>query len=292
MMFFGTQSCSGIASTVPPPAAPTPLPRSSPIPGGQLDLSQMEVEEWASTSLDGTWTAVGLIAFPKQNRSGQLAYVHLTIFRSDAKMRWSIIDGWQEIGLGFPRPVPLRWSHDGRYFYFSHFVIPDGCSVFDDLSDVQRVDLRDGSIAELLPLSAMGLALAPDETRVAYVGYGDRGLILKDLAAGSEEEIKIDPGGNYEAGNLLWSPDGKSLALTLATSPCEGSREVSKNIWARSTSILLVNATTLEQRILVKEDSRLFIGVEWTEPGRITLKASDDSLWYLDVNTGELIKAN
>src|ERR1044071_1843656 len=106
MMFFGTQSCSGIASTVPSPAKSTPLPPSSPIPDRELDLSQMEIEEWASTSSDGTWRAVWLLSFPKPNMSGQLAYVRLTIFREDASAHWRVIDGWQEIGLGFPRPVP------------------------------------------------------------------------------------------------------------------------------------------------------------------------------------------
>jgi hypothetical protein len=222
LALFAVQGCGRAASIAEATGSPTDAQVASKAASHEFDLSQMDVEEWASTSPDGTWTAVGLLSFPKPNTNGQRAYVRLTIFREDATAHWRVIDGWQEIGLGFPRPVPLRWSHDGRYFYFSHFVIPDGCSVFDDLSDVQRVDLRDGSIAELLPLSAMGLALAPDETRVAYVGYGDRGLILKDLAAGSEKEIKIDPGRNYEAGNLLWSPDGKSLALTLATVPVRG----------------------------------------------------------------------
>jgi len=271
--------------------AETPLVATQEKPDSPLDLSKMSVDEWASTSPDGRWVAVGLVAFPKENIGGQLAYISLMIFSVEGKTHWTIIDKWQEMGLGFPIPVPLKWSQDGKHFYFTHRVTPDGCSAFALLTDLQQVNLEDGAVDDLLPDPALALALAPDEAQVAYIGYGDRGLILKDLITGEERETKIDPGKDFNAGNILWSPDEDALALTLAINPCTGDYGLSKTVWAESTTILWVDAKTLQQKDLVKEDPRLFITLEWNEPGRITIADGEgNSAWYLNVNTGEITR--
>jgi hypothetical protein len=251
----------------------------------------MNVQEWASTSVDGRWVAAGLVAFPKENIGGQLAYVRLMIFSVDGKNHWTIVDEWQEIGLGFPMPQSLGWSQDHKSFYFTHRVIPDGCSVFPFLIDLQRVNLTDGTVTELLPQSALTLALAPDEGQVAYIGYGERGLVLRDLVTGEERETEIDPGKDFNAGDIRWSPDGKSLALTLAINPCTGEYGASKTVWAKSTTILWVDVETLQQKILINEDPRLFIIWEWNEPEKITIVDGEENfLWYLDVSSKEITK--
>jgi hypothetical protein len=261
------------------------------ISNNRLDLPSMNVQEWASTSLDGKWVAVGLVTFPKENIGGQFAYVRLMIFSVDGKTHWTIIDQWQESGLGFPIPEPLRWSSDYNHFYFTHRVMPGGCSVFPFLTDLQQVDLADGTVTELLPQSAVTLALAPDESRVAYIGYGERGLVLRNLATGEERETKVNPGKDFDIGNILWSPDGNALVLTLAINPCTGVYGLSKTVWAESTTILWVDAETLQQKVLVKEDPRLFITWEWNEPEKITIVDGEESaLWHLDVNTGEITR--
>jgi hypothetical protein len=253
----------------------------------QLDLSQMNVDEWASTSPDGKWVVTSIVAFPKDTSGIQQAYVRMMIFSADGKTYWTIFDKWEELGLGFPAPAPLKWSQDGKHFYFTHRVIPDGCSAFSLLTDLQQVNLADGTVTELLPPSAVTLALAPDQLQVAYIGQGDRGLILKDLGTGEERETKIDIDKEFDAGNILWSPDGNALALTLAINPCTGEYGISKTVWAESTSILWVDAETLQQKILVEEDRRWFITWEWTEPGKITITdGQENSIWHLDVNTG------
>ncbi len=255
---------------------------------GQVDLSKMTVDEWASTSPDGAWVAAGLVAFPKENIGGQQAYIRLMIFSIDGKTHWVIIDEWQEIGLGFPSPVPLQWSKDGKYFYFTHRVTPDGCSAFPFLTDLQQVNLQNGILETLLPDPALALALSPDDSQVAYFSGG---LILRDLISGEKREIKIDPGYVFDAGNIVWSPDSKSLTLTLAINPCAGVYGISKTVWAESTTILLVDVKTLEQKILIKEDPRLFVTVEWNKPDKITITdGEENSLWYLNINTGEITR--
>lgn len=309
------QSCAGIASPTPLPVAateteiitptattvPQPIDTETAIPptllateelsNSQKDLSQMNVNEWASTSPDGKWVAVGLFAFPKANIGGQLDYTRLVIFSVEENTRWTIIDQWEEMGLGFPVPEPLKWSQDGKYFYFTHRVIPDGCSAFPLLTDLQQVNLANGTVTELLPPSATALALAPDESQVAYVGQGERGFVLRDLVTGEERETQIDPGKEFDAGNILWSPDGKAVALTLAINPCTGPYGVSKTVWADSTTILLVDVETLQQTVLVKEDPRWFITWEWNEPERIiVVGGQEDGVWYLNINTREITR--
>lgn len=272
---FITQGCVGIASTTPSGSPNTE----------QLDLSQMNVQEWASTSPDGKWLATGLVAFPKENIGGQRAYVRLMIFRVDGKIRWTIIDEWQDINQGFPIPAPLKWSRDGQHFYFTHRVTPDGCSALPFLGDLQQVDLDTGRVENLLDDSALTLALSPDDSQVAYFG---REFVVRDLATGEERGTRLEPGKEFNAGNIVWSPDGSVLVLTLAIHPCTGPYGVSKTVWAESTSLVWVDANTLQQRVLIEEDPRLFIPVEWDKPEQIVITdGEENSLWYLDVKTGE-----
>ncbi|HUE98718.1 MAG TPA: hypothetical protein VMN99_05660 [Anaerolineales bacterium] len=216
----------------------------------------------------------------------------LMIFSADGKTHWTIFDEWKEIGLGFPFPAPLKWCQDGRHFYFTHRVSPDGCSAFAFLTNLQRADLEDGTVEELIPHAAVSLALAPDESKVAYVGYGNRGLVHKDFMTADERETRIDPGKDFNAGNIVWSPDGRSLALTLAINPCTGGGYgVSETVWSESTTILWVDAETLQQKILIEEDARLFITVEWNELNKIVITdGEENSIWHLDVNTGEITR--
>lgn len=287
------QACPATSPASLPTSVSFTEPAVTNIPENQLDLSTMYVQEWASTSPDGKWVAVGLFAFPKENIGGQLDYTRLMIFSVEENTRWAIIDKWEEMGLGFPVPEPLKWSQDGKNFYFTHRVSPDGCSAFPFFTDLQRVRLENGSVDKLLPHPATTLALSPDESKVAYGTYRDLEMVVifRDLATGKEQEVRIDPGKDAQAGNLIWSPDGAFLALTLAIHPCEGEYGVSKTVWAQSTSIIQVNAATLEQKVLVQEDPRLFITWEWNESGTITtVDGKENSIWHLDVDTGEITR--
>jgi hypothetical protein len=266
----------------------------SPTSTHQVDLSQMSVQEWSSTSPDGKWVAVGLVAFPKGDTGVQQAYVRLMIFSADRNSQWTIIDEWKETGLGFPSPAPLKWSQDNQSFYFTYRAIPDGCSVFTYLTDLQRVNLETGSVEDLLPNPSIALALSPDDSQVAYsyfYGQPEMGLALRDLTTGEEQATKIDPGKEFGAGNILWAPDGESFVLTLAINPCTGEYGRSKTVWAESTTILLIDAKTLQQKILIKEDPRLFITWEWNELNKIVITdGEENSIWHLDANTGEVTR--
>ena len=276
------------------PPSVTTTPEVTPSPTAQLNLSQMIVDEWSSTSPDGKWVAVGLVAFPKENIGGQQAYVRLMIFDVDGKAQRTIIDQWQEMDLGFPMPMPLKWSQDGKHFYFTHRVYPDGCSAFPFLTDLQQVNLENGGMKDLLPDQAVDVALSPDDTKVVYsyfFGQPEMGLAVRDLVTGDEEETTVNPGKEFHAGNIVWSREGDAFVVTLAIHPCTGEYGVSKTVWAESTTLLWVDAETFEQKILIQEDPRLFVTVEWNEPNKIVITDGlENSVWHLDVESGEITR--
>ena len=116
-------------------------------------------------------------------------------------------------------------------------------------------------------------------------------MAVRDLVTGKEQETTIDPGREFEAGNIVWSPDAKSFALTLATNPCTGEYGVSRTVWAESTTILWVGAETLDQKDLIQEDPRLFATVEWNAPNKVVIMDGlVSSVWQLDIESGEITR--
>jgi hypothetical protein len=97
---------------------PTPTPPS----GAALrDL-------WASLSPDGWWLAEGQALFPAEGADQY--YTRLDVKKLDETVEWTVVDEWSPLALGYTIPAAVRWSSDGRYFYFTDRPVPDGCSMF------------------------------------------------------------------------------------------------------------------------------------------------------------------
>jgi hypothetical protein len=270
--------------------APSPTATAEPTVAKTPAVTQTEMAEtpkpvetesrtWSSASPDGEWSAQGLAEFPVDPKMGY--YTQLKVVKADGTVQWTLVDEWLETGLGYTVPQPFYWSPNGQYFYFTNYPSVDGCAVFVNGTDLHRVDLADGSVVELAPSSGLWLSLSPDETTLAYVGYGERGLVLRDLGTGAEREIKLDPGQGYAAGHIVWSPDGAALALTLALKPCSTN-------WAAAVAVMRVDVETLETRTLIQEDERLFITAQWPEPDQVLLQDKAGNSWWMDANTGQV----
>jgi hypothetical protein len=140
-------------------------------------------------------------------------------------------------------------------------------------------------VKEIVPSSGLWLSLSPGEKTLAYIGYRDRGLVVRDLATGVERETGLDPGEDYAAGHIVWSPDGATLVLTLAIHPCSFG-------WAESVSVVLVEVATLKQTTLIHEDKRLFTTAEWPALDSVLLEDDDGNFWWMDLETGQITPKN
>ena len=259
----------------------------TPIPSEKLaatpDPSQTEVDLFSTQSPDGVWVLTITNAIPALDKdgvqTGDQAYDQVKLARADGSAEWILIDEWSYYGLGSGGYQPLLWSSSGETLYLTYQPIPDGCQGFVNGSNLLKMDLNSGEMTEILPSSGLWLSLSPDEKTVAFPGYGDRGLVLHDLATGEEREVKLDPGREYSAGHIVWSPDGQDLVLTLALDFCMPE-------W--KSSILWVDGDTLETTVLIEEDERQFFTAAWPEPGKVMLEDRHDNVWWLDLETGTI----
>jgi hypothetical protein len=239
----------------------------------------MNLEAWSSLSPDGWWVAEGQTLFPAEG--GEQYYTGLKLGKLDGSVEWSVVDEWSALGLGYTVPQAVRWSADGSYFYYTNRPVPDGCAMFVNGSDLQRVDLTDGSVIEVAPSVGLVLSLSPDETMLAYVGYGDKGLVLRDLASGEERPTQLARTDNAAAGSIVWSPDGAALMLTVATNYCGPADQ-------RMHSIVQIEVATGEPKTLIEDDAHLFTTVEWSQEGAVWLVDGEGQYWRLDPITGEV----
>jgi hypothetical protein len=257
-----------------------------PAPTPTLVLAAMHLEEWTQHSPDGRWTASGLAALPV-NGSAFVYYTRLEAARVDGRQSWTPVDGWGPLAMGYTTPAPLKWSRDGTAFYFTNRPHPDGCGVLVNGTDIHRLDLETGAVTEVLPAVALSLALSPDEARVAYIGFGERGLIVRDLATGVERPLPLDlepeTTGQIppQAGFPVWAPSGNHLALTIADDPCGILPEA-------GNSIVIVDLVTGAASPVLDRDPRSFVTVDWPAEDRLRLKDSSGNTWTLNPGTGVL----
>lgn len=266
-----------------PTKMPTARPSSTPtreMPTAIPSVENFELRTWVSSSPDGQWIAQTTAKFPTSS-DAENYYTQLKVSQTKGNVEWIVVDAWEEWLIGHTIPQVLQWSRDGQSLYFTNQVVPGGCAVFVNGSDLHRLDLGNGNVEALVPDVGFWLALSPDEATLAYIGYGERGLVIRDLATGNEREMKLEPDQDYQAGHIVWSPDGAALALTLALRPCTTN-------WADATSIVYVEVGTLTHTTRLSEDQRLFITVEWITENQLLLRDNDGIEWLMDVTTGTI----
>lgn len=263
------------------------LPVWTPLPYEELaatpDPSRYTFDRFTNQSPDGEWALTITNAVPVLDKdgvpTGDQAYDQVKLARVDGSVEWTLLDEWSNYGLGSGRYGPLFWSPSGDTLYLTYQPIPDGCPSFVNGSNLLKVDLNSREMTELLPYAGLWLALSPDEKTVAYIGFGERGLVLRDLTTGTEREVDINPGRAYSAGHIIWSTDGKELVMTLALDFCSPEPK---------SAILRVDTGTLETDVLVEGDDRPFFTAGWPEAGKVILKDRDGLVWWLDLDSGEI----
>ena len=179
-------------------------------------------------------------------------------------------------------PQPVQWSRDGRYLYFTDEPYGiGGYILFWGGPDLQQVDLATGTITEILPdqgcLCAM--SLSPDGATLAVIaGIDPLELVLRNILDGTERRTQLES-GHWQAGNIVWSPEGKSLMYTMAIGDYE----------KEAYSIVRVDVGTLAQTVLIHDDPRLLETIVLADAKTVWLNSSLmlGGAWRMDADTGE-----
>lgn len=210
-----TQSVLFVRVTTPTPStapstatqfrAPTPTVTQSP----KAALIEMQVKTFPS--LDGLWIAEMQHRMTDSDQDDQIRFV---VRRTDGSLEWVAMDRKEPKGLGQEFPTVHKWSNTMQYLYFGNAATPDGCALFDYTPDLYRLDLRDGSVIEILSPIAVNLSLSSDEKLLAYFSHSGN-LVLRDLFTHLESHIHL-PFDNLLAWDITWSPDNKELTFKQA----------------------------------------------------------------------------
>jgi hypothetical protein len=162
-------------------------------------------------SPDGLWLAEMQHRLTDSDQDDQIRFV---VRRMDGLIEWVAVDRKEPKGLGQEFPTVHKWSNTMQYLYFGNAATPDGCALFDYTPDLYRLDLRDGSVIEILAPIAVNLSLSSDEKLLAYFSHSGN-LVLRDLFTRLESHIRL-PFENLLAWDIAWSPDNKELTFKQA----------------------------------------------------------------------------
>ncbi len=259
----------------------TPLNLPTRLP--PIDLSNMTGDSWLTISPDGSWTAQVQVAYPFDKNgvsTGDRYYVRLEVLKKDSPLVWTVLDDWSRWGLGYSIPGNLHWRADSRRLYFTEQEVVDGCAVFGNKRGLYEVNLDDGSLRELSGFATGELQAAPDGRQFAVLS-GDT-LEVRDTSGDTLARARLDIlDSDWQAGRLVWSPDGGRVVFTVMFRPC-GPPE--------SSSIYSLNIRSGELAELIEKDPRVFVASQWLSDGRVELIDSAGAVWHLDPQSKGLEK--
>jgi hypothetical protein len=256
------------------------IPSASDVTPAAPDLAGLDQQPWTATSPDGAWIIEGLTAIPLQG--GDQYYTEMHVNQVTGDLAWTPIAGWQPFGLGYTTPRIVHWSIDSRYLYYTNAPHPDGCGLFVNASDLQRLDLTNGAVEEILPPNATWvLEAAPDGT-IAYIDQTT--LVFFDPNDDTRQESILDfAQPDVQLGNLVWSPDSQRLALTAASDPCI------PPTWRHA--IYVVNRQSAQVQLVLAPDERRFQIDHWIADTHLALTDSEGAHFVLDLVTGTVVPA-
>lgn len=175
------------------------------------------------------------------------------------------------------RPTPIKWTDDGQYlFYMNVFVGVGGYGG----TDLYSVEIATGESQLIFPdLNCLcSTSVSPDNTKaVRAVMEAPLSLVIKDVAAGTEETIHFPP-QYVEAWEMVWAPDSSTLLVTLGMGNWEDDRY----------SLARINMDSLEMDFLITDDDRLLRPAAWHVMETIWLNDRDGNLWRMDAESLEM----
>lgn len=215
--------------------------------------------------------------------AGNATQVTLKVANVDGSDERTILDETlQDVSI---LPQPFQWSPDGKYLYYTDEPYGiGGYILFWGGPDLKRVDAAAGGVTQILPDTGClcAMAVSPDGATAAYItGSGPLELALYDIAAGNERRAPIDA-GYLQAGDIVWSPDGRALVYTMAISNFE-------NPDAERYAVVRVDVDVLSQTLLIPDDDRLLRTAAWPVAGAVWLNDKNGNSWRMNPATGDLV---
>lgn len=267
-----------LTACITPPALPVKTNPTGVATPTVAQLANFDQQPWAATSPDNLWQVEGLTALPQAG--GEQYYTEMRVKKADGSAEWLPVAAWRNFGLGYTVPHPVHWSPDGRYLYFTNAPVPDGCGLFVNASDLQHLNLAEGTVTEVLPYGlTWSLAIAPNGKTVAY--SKDDQLYLLDLFTEDYASVRVEGlEPNAMWGNFIWSPDSQQLVFTIAYAPCQ------PPTWRHA--LLSMDVQSLSVTTLLEPDQRRFTITEWTTATQLLLTDAEKQPWVLDIASGAL----
>jgi hypothetical protein len=169
-------------------------------------------------SPSGEWDAESSFEF----LAGDAGYrVKLTVRKQDGSLEWTPVDYTQD-GVGYIYPALRWWSPDSHTFYYFNMSTPDGCGDFYPVeNEWVALNVEDGSLSSLSLPQGRGHTISPDGRLMVYASTTPpHSLIFRNLLDATEDIVPLPPPKNevldVQTGGAVWSPDGSSLALSVA----------------------------------------------------------------------------
>lgn len=258
------------------PTSPSPMPLlNSIILTKSVSANGMELISISSISPGKKWSAIGHADLSSTGNT----YTHmLQVLSRDQSIKWTILEGTSALGLGYTIPAPLAWSSDEKYLFVTNRPVPDGCSYLTNGSDLQRLDLESGQLITITSSIGNALSISPDGSTLAYVGYEDRGLVIRRLNSNEEQSIRLpDLNPDSEIGSIVFSPDNSQIAVTVLSGFCGPSDNRIVMLWT-------IDVQTLKITHAMKQNDKYLVTVGWLDSKQIIL--NDDAghrwNWQLD----------
>ena len=235
-------------------------------------------------SPDGNWTAY-FYGYDLKN-------LMLSVTNFDDTVVWNV----SQANVGGDAFTPYRWSKDSRYIYFNTHVAIDGYVPFYQGAGLQRLDVLNGKVSEILSSGYMSdptyhiyswnfvpFSLSPDDKQLAYIkNFDDQTqLVIRDIKTDSEKSLTFK--GYSNAGSIAWSSQQNQLVLSIA----KGTN------WSNTLcTIELVEVDSLTPRTLVKDKDLVFDPVIWVNSHTILVQERGGHYFYLDITTKKLTPAS